>query len=191
MKNATVRVLKVLLVGGLFALLGQLLAGCDGVGIDLPDGGKTDGQTGPGLGRTDAGLVSCAIPSPTADQPGAYGLGRDTPYFAVIANDSRERCAAFVAQNPSANVITKGIDCDDVADDFRGTTDFAWCVTVVALDGISTCKALQTSSESPSCLASGISTLPNLVTARKTLPARELALCSPAGVFMGWMCSIS
>ncbi len=221
MKNSLAHVLKVLLVGGLFALLGLVLAGCDGGGgADLPDAGSdaravdaqpqvdvlpgTDAR-GPGLGRTDAGMVFCEIPSPAREWAEVYrggGLGN----FLVVTGDVVKICEAWKAANPTVSVLsgypyqvssnngavlqelsTAGVDCTAVSEDFRGSTGIFWGVSVVAEDGFSVCDG--TPDGSKTCEIVGL--IPLVYSTSAHLPDKTLvrswALCTKAGAFSGWL----
>ena len=198
MKNATLRVLRVLAIGVLCSLLGHFLAGCDGGGTEASDAGSA-GVLAP---RPD-GAVSCAIPSPTGDQPSGYGAAaRDLPAtnFLFVANDVAAACEGskkpVCVTNPATGVVTcttpvatQGLACDDPAHDFQGSTGEPWCVALTTPDGSSACNATYLSG---SCIAQGVSPMSKYATGPvQGRLVRSWALCGASGKFVGWMCTAS
>ena len=215
--GAAKKVLATLVLGAAACLLGIMLGGCGGGGADLPDSGAdalaadagrpdagradvvpAGDATGPGLGRTDAGLVFCAIPSPTGDQPyhGATARSQAVPgRIGVLEGDVRAACEAEKApgspnmdpSNPYSYIPNlAGTDCSDVAGDFAGTTGVPWCVWAVEKDGVTHCDGMPDGSRP--CLPRGISPMTTRTSEGQTYFARTWALCTPAGVFAGWLC---
>lgn len=206
MKNETKRVLRILSIGVLCSLLGYLLAGCDGEiggadafpGVDAggndvvaaADAGRADaGVTAderPRLGRSDAGMVTCAIPSPTGDavNPETGRTAREDAFraaemlsymaFEVVSNDGSigQICSDSVAGGLTADAV-----CDSPATDFRGLEGAAHCFALVpgcksSLDGAGQCEIF------------------SLVTMDEGAPwPRRWALCGTSGVFVGWVCN--
>jgi hypothetical protein len=190
-----------LVLGILLALVGYGLCACDGGTTgegegDQPDGGgKSDG-----LVRSDAGLVSCSVPSPTGDVPGAYGSqARDTQYFMLVQNETKEACESYKANYkvydpgyaPQVEMaaLIKGIDCSDVANDFRGTTGKSWCVSLTEMDGTTVCSENFTGNGK--CKVSGMGIMQPLQNPRMPVGTlnRAYGTCSPTGHFQGWYCN--
>jgi hypothetical protein len=212
MKNSLKKIFRVLAIGVAAALLGHALAGCDGGGSDLPEASGVDGGAGtdarpgtdvlprtdvqgPGLGRTDAGLISCEVPSPTREW-GEASTSLVPGHFVVLTGDVVRACEAWKVENPTlqvpvdgyqvprgSEVSTAGVDCMGIADDFRGSTGLFWCVGPFSCtpspDGKTTCEIW------------GLGLLKYSTSGAvppKTL-RRTWAACSPEGVFVGWLCT--
>jgi hypothetical protein len=211
-----------LAVGITFALLGHCLAGCDGSGgpgAEQPDsgaagqvGGSTTAGTGGaagaggrvgtdgGLSRSEAGFVSCPVPSPTGDQKGSYGdQARDTPYFALVSGDVAKACRTYVSQVLAAGVspyVTAddlkayvGVDCSDVAHDFQGASGRAWCIGIAPPAGAtgSGCDF----AGGVVCQVIGIApmkTISNSHVTPSTWLDRTYGVCTTSGIFAGWIC---
>jgi hypothetical protein len=176
----------------LVAVLVLSVLACDGPGDSTLMGDAGVGGAGGGLLRSDAGFISCPIPEPTASQVAPSG---SAPTFLVVTNDVSNACIKFKTANPLISTLTSsqltvptaGIDCSDVAHDFKGSTDIVWCVSVVAPDGVSPCNGGPTGS--PTCLATGVGIM---ATTTNYLHGSYLnhnwGVCSSSGVFMGWAC---
>lgn len=214
MKNSLKKVFRVLAIGVAFALLGHALAGCDGGGSDLPDvvgvdgGAGTDARSdvqpradaqGPGLGRTDAGLISCEVPSPTREW-GEVSTSLVPGHFVVLTGDVVQACEAWKVENPTLQVpvdgyqvprgttlSTAGIDCSAISEDFRGSTGLFWCVW--AVDEDNSCSARPDGVTT--CEIRGLGLMPYSTSGAvppKT-PKRSWAACSPEGSYVGWLCT--
>jgi hypothetical protein len=218
MKDSFKHVMKVLALGGLFALMGHLMSGCDG-SSDLPDAGegvdggadvvktdvqKIDGGTDiikvdAGLGRSDAGMVTCAIPSPTGDAVNK-STGRTAREDALLAAESLAYLAFIVvtkdwlgnggdARQICRDTIEAGsasdANCDSPSTDFRGAGGTRHCFAVgpsLEIDGE---RCMANTSGSRTC-----SLAPTMGVLDELLPKpRQWALCSPSGAFVGWACN--
>jgi hypothetical protein len=87
-----------------------------------------------------------------------------------------------------ATVSTAGVNCSDIGNDFQGSSGVVWCVTLVSADGVSPCSINSTGSNA--CLATGLSIMSVMKNAStgKVIPSRTYGICSPSGVFGGWLC---
>jgi hypothetical protein len=190
-------ILRTLAVGIGVIILGHLLLGCD----------ESEGSAIPGSGQAgDAGGVEapvatggkCQIPSPTGDAVSPYGVGRDTPNFlfaSISSSAERSACESFKASTPSVRrssdgvyVATAGIDCSDVANDFRGTTGIPWCVGLSASDG-SSCDGTE---GTPACTVARFFPMVSMTTKKGQVEVRSWAICSSTSdTFVGWGCTQS
>lgn len=197
-----------LILAASFTLLGITLAGCDGGSnpTDVPDGStadtlppagpevgipdagvKPDAQPTFGLGHSDAGMVYCNIPSPTGDavDPTTGETARDKAMssattgtfraFTVISNDPTPVC--LIASGMTSST------CADAAHDFKDASGILYCWGV----GISRTDSTPCSSNNSgttTCAVWSLSPVPTTM----TMP-RITALCSLAGVFVGWACN--
>lgn len=187
--------LRDLVLGILVALIAVSLLACDG---GPESGGEGTDAGSAGLGHSDAGFVSCQVPSPTGDQPGAYGSqSRDSPYYVVVQNDSAAVCKSFkssyksdpsVPSTVALGELVKGMDCSSVAGDFRGSSGQAWCLYLTANDGVSACPGDVTGKITCQVASFGVmKTLQNPRLPAGTLD-RSYGVCSSAGIFQGWLC---
>ena len=179
-------------------LLGILCAGCDGASPT----GTVSGDAGDALPvpvTTDTGTgAKCAVPSPTGDAVSPYGIGRDTPYFLQTSSSpsaERTACESFKSSTPTVRrsdgtyVSTGGIDCSDVANDFRGTTGMPWCVMLTTTNSAgSRCDG---SPGEPPCPFLGLAPMSSVTTKKGQVEVRSWGICTPSGTFAGWGCTQS
>ena len=188
-------ILKTLAVGIVLVFVGHILMGCDGV-----DNGNGPGQAGDAGRGVEVPVVAgkCQIPSPTGDAVSPYGTGRDTPNFLFASSSAsaeRAACESFKASTPSVRrssdgtyVATAGIDCADIANDFRGTTGIPWCVSLSAADG-STCDGTP---GTPACAVARFFPMVSMTTRKGQVEVRSWAICfTTSDAFAGWGCSQS
>jgi hypothetical protein len=183
-RETMLRALYVLMVGAFCFCLG-ILAGCDGSG-----GGSDSGDAGAGkVLRTDAGWITCSIPSPTGDQPSGYGdEARDLPAtnFLLVNNDVKKACEDTKTSYSSA----AGIDCGDPAHDFQGTTGKPWCIVADSPEDPNLTSNCSANALSGSCVADGVAAMSKYTSGQAAgRYVRSIALCGMSGQFVGWMCT--
>jgi len=188
-QGTMLRVLYVLMVCAFGFCLGILMAGCDGGGSDAGDAGNA-GDAGAGkVLRTDAGWITCSIPSPTGDQPSGYGdTARNIPatHFLLVSHDVKKACESTMTSYSSA----AGIDFGDPAHDFQGTTDTPWCIVADSPEDPNLTSNCSATALSGSCVADGMAPMSKYTTGHAAgRYVRSIALCGMSGQFVGWMCT--
>lgn len=201
---------KELAIGVLACLLALWLVGCDGT-TEEPFEASSDAGTVPDTkappqdtknSTTDTipatGTVSCEIPASSL-RPGL------TPSFIRVTNDAKAECLSFKAANPTipnswpkanspstaTSFSTSGVDCEDVAHDFQGTTGMPWCLGLIGDSVIAPCAG--TPDGKVTCKVSGMAPM-GLISSSdpaRRLPIKSYAACNMAGKFVGWMCTTS
>lgn len=140
-----------------------------------------------GLRRDKDGLISCSVPSPTGD-------GLHPTHFTLVSNSVQATCEALKAKNASVGVgpafrLPSGVDCSGVAQDFEGSTGVPWCVVLVESDGFTPCNTDATGNTS--CKAGWLAQMSTMTTAHGQMFVKDIGICSPEGVFSGWLCTTS
>jgi hypothetical protein len=198
LEKSAKRLLSFFLAGALAALAGYFLSGCDGGGapeVDAGagvDAGAADARPGSdvvarsdagGLGRTDAGSVYCAIPSPTGDAVNE-ATGRTAREDVALELATSSYVAFVVVSNaPEAQAICLRMPgmteagCADAARDFPDSAGARHC-----FDPADPCRP--TLSGSSTCELSMLGVLSD-----EAPKPRRTAFCSPEGVFVGWWCA--
>jgi hypothetical protein len=183
-KTVCGEVMRTLAIGVVAALLGILLAGCDGTGSEVE---VKDGQ---GLKYLPNGSVYCDVPSPTGDV-----VNRSTGKTAREDVMEEVRGGTFVGfvvvdewENPAASIdaacsATFG-SCSDAAHDRASPSGEKHCL-VLGGASVGACSGCCTDLRGTThCKLASFGKLDE--SAGKP---RAEAACSTDGVFLGWACS--
>ena len=173
-----------LAIAVLAAALALWLTGCDvGGGEDAPDSGA--GGVGPGLERSDAGVTHCQISSPSGDVAYTYSNGAKSTYtmrqwFERAADSGAPGYWGVVDNLPDFKVV-----CESSKAYPAGTCDAALA------NQVKYCFYADYRWDAASGSAVYHFRAGTMVLGGWEGDSRKVyaALCTPEGVFAGWICS--